>query len=55
MNITDYLAIYGMYEIKQGSKYDVYDNKTVNQYVWKKYENGIRLNDHDLLEIIVDL
>lgn len=35
MNITDYLAIYGMFEIKNGSKYDVYDNKTANLYLWK--------------------
>jgi hypothetical protein len=55
VNITDYLAIYGMFEIKNGSRFEVYDNKTVNLYDWKKYENAIRINNHDLLEIVVDI
>ena len=44
-----------MYELKNGSKFVVYDNKTEDLYNWKKYKNSIRINDHDLLEIVVDL
>ena len=55
VNITDYIAIYGMYEIKNGSKFVVYDNKNEDLYTWKKYENAVRLNDHDILEIVIDI
>ena len=36
-NVTDYISIWGMFEIRRGSKYEVYDNKTKNLYDWKKY------------------
>lgn len=55
INITDYLVIFGMFEIINGSKYEVYDGKNVDSYTWKKYDNSIRLNDHDLIELVIDL
>ena len=44
-----------MFELNSGSKYEVYDNKNVDQYTWKKYDNLIRLNKHNLIEIVIDL
>lgn len=55
INITDYISIYGMFELNSGSKYEVFDNKNIDQYTWNKYNNSIRLNDHDLIEIVIDL
>lgn len=36
INITDYLAIYGMFEIKNGSRYEIYEAKNEDSYTWKK-------------------
>ena len=36
INITDYLAVYGMFEILNGSRYDVYGGKNVDSYTWKQ-------------------
>ena len=54
-NVTDYISIWGMFEIRRGSKYEVYDNKTKNLYDWKKYNTSLRLNQHGLIEMLVDL
>ena len=54
-NITKYLAIYGMYEEKQGLEYKVYNNRTQDLYTWKKYNSSLRLNDHGLLEVQIPL
>lgn len=44
-----------MYEVRKGSRYEVYDNKTRNLYDWKEYNTSLRLNQHGLLEMVIDI
>lgn len=55
MNITDYIAIWGMYELWGESSIEVYNNITVDSYEWKQYEPVIRLNEHNYLEMVIDI
>ena len=44
-----------MFEARNGSKFQVYNNITDNLFDWKQYNSTLRLNKHNLLEIVVDL
>lgn len=44
-----------MYEVRNGSKFQVYNNITKNLFEWKQYNQTMRLNKHNLLEIAIDL
>ena len=53
--MLNYIGIFGMYEVRSGSKYEVYNNITENLYEWKEYNTSLRMNTHGLLEIALDL
>lgn len=44
-----------MYEKLDKFTYTVYKNKTKNLYEWKEYNSTLQINDHDLLELKLDL
>ena len=54
-NISKYVAIYGMFEEKEGPIYKVYNNVTPDLYTWKKYNTSLKLNEHNLLEMTIPL
>ena len=45
-----------MFEIKEDSKYDTWNDINENIYEWKKYDNAsLRTNSHGLQELAFDL
>ena len=43
-----------MVELKNGSKYEIYEGKNTDQFTWNRYDNKIKLNDHGLLELVIN-
>ena len=55
MELTKYISFHGLYEIWKGTEFEVYNNITDNVYEWKDYAPKIRLNEHNYLEMVLDL
>jgi len=50
------MELVGMFEIKEDSKYDTWNDINENIYEWKKYDNAsLRTNSHGLQELAFDL
>jgi len=50
-----YMNIMGMFEAKDNGTYQMYYNINKDEFTWKKYSHNIRKNNHENLEMVVDL
>lgn len=55
-NISEYLLVSGMYEIKKQNEFTPY-NLSINPNLttWKDYPINIRQNQNNISEIVIDL
>ena len=51
MKVASYLQIGGMFEVRSGLKYDLFNNINSHSFDWKMYKQQVVRNDHELLEL----
>ena len=55
INMTKYLSIEGMFELKDRFSYSVYDGINEDLNTWKKYETNLVTNQAGMREMKVNL
>jgi hypothetical protein len=48
--VSKYIGVQGMFELKEGQEYSVFNNTNADMYSWKKYEvaNTLEVNKHNM-------
>ena len=49
------MNILGMFEIKDGLKYTMYNKINADQFTWRKYDKQLRINKHNILELVFNI
>ena len=44
-----------MFEVRQNGSYKTYNGINKDEFSWKIYNKTLRLNDHDVIELVFDL
>ena len=55
MNLTNYIDVFGMYELWGTETIEVYNGINTDSYTWKPYPHVVRLNEHNYLEMVIDI
>ena len=55
-DLAKYLKVGGMFELKDGQDYSMYENINLNPFTWKDYnvEGSLRGNGNGMLEIVLN-
>jgi len=44
-----------MFEIKNGQNYEIYNKINPDPITWKRYENNLTMNSHNMMELTFDV
>lgn len=53
--VSRYLDVLGMFELKSGQNYKMFNKINRNFLAWKRYERNLTLNEHDMFELKFNL
>ena len=55
MKVVSYLSIGGMFEVRTGLKYDLFNKINSHSFDWRMYKQQIGRNNHELLELKLNI
>ena len=53
--ISKYVDIGGMFELRDGKKYTMFNDINKHTFDWKIYNSSLKVNSHNLLELQIDI
>ena len=53
--LASYMSIDGLYFTRNGQSYDIYNNLNKDPFTYKKYENDLQNNPHNMMELRFNL
>ena len=49
--LSNYLEIGGLFEIKKGRQYDIFNNLNEDSFTYKSYNKILKMNDQQMMEL----